>query len=117
MRGIEIMQDDDSLVSRQISLHQVIEINEWNTVRTLVRGNTGVLILPGREAGSRSDLWKLRICCNLSMSHTQLIYRGDRKSLSSFKEFLALWYRQCRNHTGLFLIQVDRSNGLVYVLG
>ena len=89
MRGIEIMQDDDSLVSRQISLHQVIEINEWTTVRTPVRGNTGVLILPGREAGSRSDLWKLRIC-NLSMSLTQLIYRGDRKSFSSFKEFLGI---------------------------
>ena len=81
---------EDSLAARRTSPRRVIEINEWAAVHALVRGNTGVSILPGSEAESLPDLCTLRIR-DQSMFLTQfLIYRVDRKSLSTLKTFLSI---------------------------
>lgn len=81
---------EDKLATLQVSPSRVIEINEWAAVQELVRAKTGVSIVPSSEAGSMPGLRTLRIR-DQSIQLTQfLIYRGDRKTLSTLKTFLEI---------------------------
>lgn len=84
---------EEHLSTRAISPFRLIEINEWEAVRELVQENLGVAVVPENEAAAMPNKCKIRIR-DLKMHLTQnLIFRSDRKELTTLKAFLEIVHR------------------------
>lgn len=79
---------EDNLAQHGIGVRKMTEINEWSAMRDLVRANMGVAVVPESEGRSFPAQCKVRIR-ELQMQMTQfVIFRSDRKALSTLSAFL-----------------------------